>query len=105
MPQYGAFLVNEAWKILPECLADDLWPCAHFLPAAAPNASAAVDALAGSTAGGWPRVWVAHSVSHKPAQRRGPLGVGGKALTATGVEAAAESVTLADPSGEALALQ
>ncbi len=49
-------------------------------------------------------MWVAHSVSHKPEQQRGPL-VGGKVLTTTGKAAAAESVTLADPSGEALAMQ
>ena len=44
---------------------------------------------------------MAHSVSHKPAQRRGPR-VGGKVQMAAGV--VAESVVLADPSGDALAL-
>ena len=46
---------------------------------------------------------MAHSVSHKPAQRRGPR-VGGRVQMAAGVAAGAEPVVLADPSGDALAL-
>ena len=103
MLQNGVLLLNEAWKPLPECLADDLWPCAPPRPAAASNASSTADPFTGSTEGGWPRVWVAHSVSHKPAQQRGPR-VGGKVQTAAGGAAGEESVVLADPSGDALAL-
>ena len=32
MLQNGVLLLNEAWKPLPECLADDLWPCAPPRP-------------------------------------------------------------------------
>jgi hypothetical protein len=48
-------------------------------------------------------VWAAHSASHKQAQRRGPR-VGGKVQTVAGGAAGEESVVLADPSGDALAL-
>ena len=92
-------MVNEAWKPLPECLADDFWPCLHYLQAASPNASVTDDPFTSDTGGGWQRVWVAHSVSHKPAQRGGSM-----LKAAGGSPAVAESASLADPSGEALAL-
>ncbi len=97
-------MINEAWKPLPECLADDLWPCVPYFPAAVPHTAATVDPFASYTEEEWPRVWIAHSVLHKPEQRHGRLIEGTVLAAKGGAAAAAESVLLADPSGEALAL-
>jgi hypothetical protein len=90
--------MSEAWKPLPECLDDDIWPCA--------GTAATVDTFSGVqvTEGEWPQVWIAHSVLHKPAQGRGRLQQGAVSKATGGKAEAAESVVLANPSGEALAL-
>ena len=103
--QKGSLLVNEAWKPLPECLDDDLWPCARSAPAESDTA-ATVDPFSGVqvTEGEWPQVWIAHSVLHKPAQGRGRLQQSAVSKANGGKAEAVESVVLANPSGEALAL-
>jgi hypothetical protein len=53
----GSLYPNEAWKPLPECLADDLWPCALAPP-------------------GWPGVWPITHVRSKGAQPHRPAGGG-----------------------------
>jgi hypothetical protein len=57
--------MNEAWKPLPQCLSDDLWPCVR------PES--------------WPAAFPMHNVASKPAQLPG-TGPAGTAATPTFVD-------------------
>ncbi len=61
----GHLDMNEAWKPLPECLSDDLWPCAR------PDS--------------WPAAFPVHNVASKKAQVPG-TGLAGAASVLTFVD-------------------
>ena len=56
--QDGHLDTNEAWKPLPECLMDDVWPCTR--------------------PPGWPATWLAPNVLSKPRQPRPAAAEGAK---------------------------